>query len=208
MAAVLGETDEAKRFGVAEAVKAVVATRAASLPEEREGLLGHVFERLRGMPLDSAIDLRVSELAEQRVELQRWLQDGLSALQRRLDEAVQTHHDTSQAQMKVTADAIAQCHTDLELIVEAIRTLAVRTQAQDDHLADAAVAATLTLRQDVDASTLSLRSALRSQTRRTERVERVVSDALAEQRRFTTRMVVALGVAQVLGLAAVVVVFG
>jgi hypothetical protein len=51
-----------------------------------------------------------------------------------------------------------------------------------------------------------MRSALRSQKRRTERVERVVSGALAEQRRFTTRLVVAMGMVQVLGLAAVMVI--
>lgn len=232
MAAVLSEMNEAKRFGGAEAVKTFVAVRAESPPEERETLLGRAFERLRGMPLDPAIAARMSELGErvelcierqrdatdtmraeletqrrqlgeQRLELRDWLHDGLSVVQRRLDEAAQKHHDTSSAQMKVTAGAIALCRTDLEHMVEAIRTLAARTQAQDDRLADAAIAANLKLRQDVEVSTWSLRSALRSQKRRTERVERVVSGALAEQRRFTTRMVVALGVVQVLGLAAV-----
>jgi predicted nucleic acid-binding protein len=108
--------------------------------------------------------------------------------------------------LKVTAGAIALCRTDLERMVEVIRTLAARTQAQDDRLADAAIAANLKLRQDVEVSTVSMRSALRSQKRRTERVERVVSGALAEQRRFTTRLVVAMGMVQVLGLAAVVVI--
>jgi hypothetical protein len=237
MAAVLSEMNEAKRFGGAEAVKAFVAVRAASTPEERETLLGHAFERLRGIPLDPAIDARMSDLGErvelcmerqrdatdamrieletqsrrlgeQRLEMHDWLHDGLSVIQRRLDEAAQAHHDSSEAQMKVSAEAIALCRTDLEHIVEAIRTLAARTQAQDDRLADAAIAANLKLRHDVEVSSVSLRSALRSQKRRTERVERVVSGALGEQRRFTTRMVVALGVVQVLGLAAVVVVFG
>jgi hypothetical protein len=234
MAAVLSEMNEAKRFGGAEAVKALVAARAASTPEERESLMGRAFDRLRGTQLDPAIDVRMSELGErvelcmerqreitetmraeleaqrrrlgeQRLELHDWLHDGLSVIQRRLDEAAQAHHDASEAQSKGIAEAIALCRSDLECMVEAIRALAARTQAQDDRLADAAIAANLKLRQDVEASTWSLGSALRSQKRRTERVERVVSDALAEQRRFTTRMAIALGVVQVMGLAAVVV---
>ena len=235
MAAVLSEMNEASRFGGAEAVKAFVAVRAVSTPEERETLLGRAFDRLRGAQLDPALDARMSELdarvelcmerhrdatdtmrteletqrrqlGEQRLELHDWLHDGLSVIQRRLDEAAQAHHDTSEAKMKVTAGAIALCRTDLERIVEVIRTLAARTQAQDDRLADAAIAANLKLRQDVEVSTVSMRSALRSQKRRTERVERVVSGALAEQRRFTTRLVVAMGMVQVLGLAAVMVI--
>jgi hypothetical protein len=234
MAAVLSEMNEATRFGGAEAVKAFVAARAASTPEERETLLGRAFDRLRGSQLDPEIDARMSELGErvelcmerqreitdttraeletqrrrlgeQRLELQDWLHDGLSVIQRRLDEAAQAHHDTSEAQNKSIAESIARCRSELECMVEAIRTLAARTQAQDDRLADAAIAANIKLRHDVEASTWSLGSALRSQKRRTERVERVVSGALAEQRRFTTRMAVVVGVVQVLGLAAMVV---
>ena len=234
MAAVLSEMNEATRFGGAEAVKAFVAARAASPPEERESLLGRAFDRLRAMPLDPALDARVSELGErvelclerqrestesmraeldtqrrqlgeQRVELHEWLHDGLSVVQRRLDEAAQAHHDTAEAQMRVTAEAIALCRSDLEGLVAAVRTLAAQARMQDERLADSAIAANLKLRQDVEVSTWSLRSALGSQKRRTERVERVVTGALAEQRRYTTRMVIALGVVQVLGLAAVVV---
>jgi hypothetical protein len=234
MAAVLSEMNEAKRFGGAEAVKAFVAARASSPPEERESLLGRAFDRLRVAPLDPAIDARMSELGErvelclerqrettdatraeleaqrrqlgeQRLELHEWLHDGLSVIQRRLDEAAQTHHDTSEAQMNVTAEAIALCRSDLEALVAAVRTLSAQARMQDERLADAAIAANLKLRQDVEVTSWSLRSALGSQKRRTERVERVVTGALADQRRFTTRMVTALGVVQVLGLAAVVV---
>ncbi|MCX7228328.1 MAG: hypothetical protein NTW15_04830 [Burkholderiales bacterium] len=234
MAAVLSETNEVKRFGGAEAVKAFVAARAASAPEEHESLLGRAFDRLRAAPLDPAIDVRMSELGErvelcmerqrettdtmcaeleaqrrqlgeQRLELHDWLHDGLSVVQRRLDEAAQTHHDTAEAQMKVTAEAIALCSSDIEGLVAAVRALAAQARMQDERLADAAIAANLKLRQDVEVSSWSVRSALGSQKRRTERVERVVTGALAEQRRFTTRMVVALGVVQVLGLTAVVV---
>jgi hypothetical protein len=145
------------------------------------------------------------QLGEQRLELHEWLHDGLSVIQRRLDEAAQTHHDTSEAQMNVTAEAIALCRSDLEALVAAVRTLSAQARMQDERLADAAIAANLKLRQDVEVTSWSLRSALGSQKRRTERVERVVTGALADQRRFTTRMVTALGVVQVLGLAAVVV---
>jgi hypothetical protein len=234
MAAVLSEMNEAKRFGGAEAVKAFVAVRAASAPEEREALLGHALERLRGMPIDPAIDARMSELGErvercmerqrdatesmrieletqrcrlgeQRLEMHDWLHDGLSVVQRRLEEAAQAHHDSAEAQIKVTAEAIALCRSDLERLAAAVRTLAAQARMQDERLADAAIAANLKLRQDVEMTSWSLRSALGSQKRRTERVERVVTGALADQRRFTTRMVTALGVVQVMGLAAVVV---
>ncbi|RPH42837.1 MAG: hypothetical protein EHM87_15625 [Burkholderiales bacterium] len=234
MVAVMIETNEAQRFGGAEAVKAFVAARAKSTPTERDALASTAFERLRSPLPDpgrafgerlAAIDERIErcvvqqrhtaeslraeldaqrqQLGEQRGEMHDWLHDGLAVIQARLDEAAQTQRDTAEAQLKVTAEAIALCRTDLEAMVAAIRTLADRTRAQDDRLADAAIAANLKLRQDVDVSTWSLRSALGSQKRRTERVERVVSDALAAQRRFTLRTAAALGVVQVLGLAAV-----
>ena len=234
MAAVLSEMNEAKRFGGAEAVKAFVAARAASPPEERESLLGRAFDRLRVATLDPEVDARMSELgervercmerqrettdtmraeleaqrrqlAEQGLELHDWLHDGLSVVQRRLDEAAQTHHDTAEAQIKVTAEAIALCRSDLDGLAATVRTFAAQARMQDERLADAAIAANLKLRQDVEMTSWSMRSALGSQKRRTERVERVVTGALAEQRRFTTRMVLALAVVQVLGLAAVVV---
>jgi hypothetical protein len=234
MAAVLSEMNEAKRFGGAEAVKAFVAARAASPPEERESLLGRAFDRLRVATLDPEVDARMSELgervercmerqrettdtmraeleaqrrqlAEQGLELHDWLHDGLSVVQRRLDEAARTHHDTAEAQIKVTAEAIALCRSDLDGLAATVRTFAAQARMQDERLADAAIAANLKLRQDVEMTSWSMRSALGSQKRRTERVERVVTGALAEQRRFTTRMVLALAVVQVLGLAAVVV---
>ena len=142
----------------------------------------------------------------QRAELHDWLHDGLTVLQQRLDAAAQTQRETAEAQLRVTAEAIAMCRTDLGTMVDAIRVLAERTRVQDDRLADAAIAANLKLRQDVEMSTWSLHSALGSQKRRTERVERVVSDALDSQRRFTVRTVTAVGVVQVLGLIAVLVV--
>ena len=105
----------------------------------------------------------------------------------------------------MTAEAIALCRSDLDGLAATVRTFAAQARMQDERLADAAIAANLKLRQDVEMTSWSMRSALGSQKRRTERVERVVTGALAEQRRFTTRMVTALGVVQVLGLAAVVV---
>ena len=145
------------------------------------------------------------QLGTQREEMHDWLHDGLTVLQQRLDAAAQTQRETAESQLKVTAEAIAMCRTDLETMVDAIRALAERTRVHDDRLADAAIAANLKLRQDVEMSTWSLHSALGSQKRRTERVERVVSDALDSQRRFTVRTVTAVGVVQVLGLIAVLV---
>jgi hypothetical protein len=246
MAAVLSEVNEAKRFGGAEAVKAFVAARAASTPEEWESLLSRSFDSLRRTPhdpeldpeLDPAHDLALEarlyglsecielcierqrqttestraelerqrrQLGEQRREMSDWLHDGLSVIQRRLDEAAQTHQSAAEAQIKSTTEALARCRRDLEGLVEAVRRFAAQTRLQEERLADAAIAANLTLRHDVELSTRSLRSALGSQQRRTERIERVVSGALVEQRRFTTRMVIALALAQAVGLAAVVV---
>ncbi len=234
MAAVLSEMNEAKRFGGAEAVKAFVTARASSNSEEHQSRLGRAFDRLRAAPVDPAIDVRMSELGgrvelcmerqreatdgmraeleaqrrqlgEQCLELHDWLHDGLSVIQRRLDEAAQTHHDTTEAQLKLAAEAIALCRSDLDGLVAAVRTLGAQARMQDERLADTAIAANHKLRQDVEMTSRSLRSALGAQKRRTERLERVVTGALAEQRRFTTRTVMALGVVQVLGLAAVVV---
>lgn len=237
MAAVLSDVNEAKRFGGAEAVKAFVAARAASTPEEWELLLGRSFDRLRMMPLDPAHDPALEartyglservelcierqrqttesmraelesqrkQLGEQRRELSDWLHDGLSVIQRRLDEAAQTHHSAAEARITGTTEAIARCRSDLEGLVEAVRKLGAQTRVQNERLADAAIAANLKLRQDVELSTWSLHSALGSQKRRTERIERVVSGAMVEQRRFTTRMAVVLAVVQAVGLAAVV----
>jgi hypothetical protein len=180
-----------------------VVGRLAELGERVEDCI----ERQRQATESTRAELEAQrlQLGTQREEMHDWLHDGLTVLQQRLDEAAQTQRETAESQLKVTAEAIAMCRTDLETMVDAIRALAERTRVHDDRLADAAIAANLKLRQDVEVSTWSLHSALGSQKRRTERVERVVSDALDSQRRFTVRTVTAVGVVQVLGLIAVLV---
>jgi hypothetical protein len=178
-----------------------VVGRLAELGERVEDCI----ERQRRTTESTRAELEAQrlQLGTQRAEMHDWLHDGLTVLQQRLDEAAQVQRDTAEAQLKVTAEAIAMCRADLETMVDAIRALGERTRVQDDRLADAAIAANLKLRRDVEVSTWSLRSALGSQKRRTERVERVVSDALDSQRRFTVRTVTTVGVVQVLGLIAV-----
>ena len=142
------------------------------------------------------------ELASQRADLRRGLHDGLGVLQARFDRVQAGRRAEADARHVATGEALAACRRDLDGIVSALRAVSVGTREQGERLADAAVAANLRLREDVEQT---LRESRIDAEHRLERLERTVARRAERDRRFVMSVAIGLGLLQVAGFATLIV---